>query len=112
MSTVKQQPTSLPPLKRGRKPDPKAEAKNLSGRKYLPTLKSYLAGLRTLYPHHRRVLFYDDVVLSCLMAFFSPTLGSLRRLEDASQVPGVNQYLSVDSVCKSTLSDANQLFDY
>src|SRR5205814_3463708 len=35
----------------------------------------------------------------------------LRCIEDASQLPGVNQHLSVDAVCKSTLSDANALFD-
>jgi hypothetical protein len=87
------------------------EAKNLGGRKYLATLKIYLGGLRTLYPHHRRVLFYDDVVVAYLLAFFNSTLGGLRRIEDASQLPGVNQYLSVESVCKSTLSDANALFD-
>lgn len=28
-----------------------------------------------------------------------------------SQLPGVNRFLDVDAVCKSTLSDANQLFD-
>jgi hypothetical protein len=110
MRPVKQ-PSSFPPLKRGRKKSPKVEAKHLGGRNYLATLKLYLAGLRTLYPHHLRVLFYDDVVLSYLLAFFSPTLGGLRRIEDASQVPGVKQYLSVESVCRSTLSDANALFD-
>jgi hypothetical protein len=110
MRPVKQ-PTSFPPLKRGRKKNPKVQARHLGGRNHLATLKMYLAGLRQLYPHPLRVLFYDDVVLAYLMAFFSPTLGSLRRIEDASQLPGVNQYLSVESVCKSTLSDANALFD-
>ena len=92
----------FPPLKRGRKKSPKVEARHLGGRNYLATLKMHLAGLRTLYPHHLRVLFYDDVVLAYLLAFFSPTPGSLRRIEDASQLPGVKQYLSVESVCKIT----------
>jgi Transposase DDE domain len=64
-----------------------------------------------VYPHPLRVLFYDDVVISYLVAFFSPALRSLRLIEDASQVPGVNRFLNVDAVCSSTLSDANALFD-
>jgi hypothetical protein len=111
MSAVKQTPTSSPPLKRGRKPYPKLKGKELRGRNYLSTLKGYLQGLRTLYPHPLRVLFYDDVVMAYLIAFFNPTLRGLRCIEDASEVPGINQYLSVESVCKSTLSDANALFD-
>jgi hypothetical protein len=86
-------------------------AQELVGRKYLDTVQGYLEGLRGLYPHPNRVLFYDDVVVAYLLAFFNPTLRSLRCIEDASQMPGVNQFLSVESVCKSTLSDANGLFD-
>jgi hypothetical protein len=74
-------------------------------------LDGYLRRLRSVYIHHNRVLFYDDVVVVYLLAFFNPVLRSLRTIEDASQLPGVNQHLSVEAVCKSTLSDANALFD-
>jgi hypothetical protein len=100
-----------PGLKRGRKKRPALEAEQVTGRKYLQILRPYLQRLHAAYPHPLRVLFYDDVVLSYLVAFFSPALRSLRLIEDASQVPGVNKFLNVDAVCSSTLSDANALFD-
>lgn len=83
----------------------------VTGRSYLQILQGYLKRLHAAYPHPNRVLFYDDVVVSYLVAFFSPAVRSLRLIEDASQVPGVNRYLNVDAVCSSTLSDANALFD-
>ena len=87
------------------------QPQEVTGRKYLRILQGYLGRLHLAYPHPLRVLFYDDVVVSYLVAFFSPALRSLRCIEDASQVPGVNKYLNVESVCRSTLSDANSLFD-
>jgi Transposase DDE domain len=57
------------------------------------------------------VLFYDDVVVAYLLAFFNPTLRSLRCIEQASQLPAVNRHLNVRAVCRSTLADANALFD-
>ena len=112
MLFVNPKPRLSLPLKRGRKPRGKIKAKNLGGRKYLETLSNYLDHLRELYSHPLRVLFYDDVVVAYVTAFFNPVMRGLRCIEDASQVPGINQYLSVESVCRSTLSDANQLFDY
>jgi hypothetical protein len=100
-----------PGLKRGRKKRPALQPQQVTGRKYLHILRAYLHRLHAAYSHPNRVLFYDDVVVSYLVAFFSPALRSLRLIEDASQVPGVNQYLNVDAVCSSTLSDANALFD-
>jgi hypothetical protein len=98
-------------LKRGRKNRGALLPEQVTGRKYLQILRGYLHRLHGAYPHPNRVLFYDDVVVSYLVAFFSPAVRSLRLIEDASQVPGVNQYLNVESVCSSTLSDANALFD-
>jgi hypothetical protein len=83
----------------------------LGGKKYLRILQDHLETLRTHYPHPNRILFMDDVLSAYLLAFFNPTLRSLRCIEDASELPAINQYLSVESVCKSTLSDANSLFD-
>jgi hypothetical protein len=100
-----------PGLKRGRKKRAALLPEEVTGRKYLQILSGYLHRLHEAYPHPNRVLFYDDVVVSYLVAFFSPRLRSLRLIEDASQVPGVNKYLNVESVCSSTLSDANALFD-
>lgn len=83
----------------------------LVGRKYLKLLGQHLTFLRTHYAHPNRVLYYDDVLTVYLLAFFNATVRSLRTLEDASRVPGVAALLSVSAVCKSTLSDANALFD-
>jgi hypothetical protein len=101
----------LPPLRRGRKKKEKIKPEQVTGQTYLTLIQAYLGRLRSVYVHHNRVLFYDDVVTMYLVAFFNPVLRSLRCIEDASQLPGINQHLSVDAVCKSTLSDANALFD-
>jgi Transposase DDE domain len=74
-------------------------------------IADYLVRLRGAHAHPNRVLFYDDVVIAYLLAFFNPALRSLRCIEQASQLPGVNQHLNVAAICKSTLSDANALFD-
>jgi hypothetical protein len=83
----------------------------VTGRAYVRLIQDYLTRLRKLYAHHNRVLFYDDVVVVYLLAFFNPVLRSLRTIEDASQLPGINRFLDVEAVCRSTLSVANTLFD-
>jgi hypothetical protein len=86
-------------------------AEEVIGRGYVRLIQGFLERLRNLYAHHNRVLFYDDVVVVYLLAFFNPVLRSLRTIEDASQLPGINRFLDVEAVCKSTLSAANSLFD-
>lgn len=81
------------------------------GRRYLRLLRPYLRRLQAAYPHPNRVLFFDDVLVAYLLAFFNPALRSLRTIEDASAIAGVNQFLNVKTICRSTLSDANALFD-
>jgi hypothetical protein len=100
-----------PAPRRGRKRREKIKPEQVTGQTYLRFLQSYLDRLRRTYVHHNRILFFDDVVTIYLVAFFNPVLRSLRCIEDASQLPGINQHLSVDAICKSTLSDANALFD-
>lgn len=102
---------SSPPLKRGRKTRPKILAEQITGRSYVRLIQDYLLRLRQTYQHPNRVLFYDDVVIVYLLAFFNPAIRSLRCIEHASQLPGVNRFLDVNAVCKSTLADANALFD-
>ena len=102
---------SSSPLKRGRKSRAKVLPEQITGRDYVRVLEDYLARLRGLYAHPNRVLFYDDVVIAYVLAFFNPILRSLRLIEQASQLPGINRFLDVESICKSTLSDANALFD-
>jgi hypothetical protein len=51
------------------------------------------------------------VLVVYLLAFFNPVVRSLRCIEDVSQIPQINRHLEAESVCRSTLSDANKLFD-
>lgn len=104
-------PPAIPGLKRGRKKAAPIRPGQITGQAYLTLIDGYARRLRSLYAHPNRVLFYDDVVTVYLMAFFNPVLRSLRNIEDASQLPGVNQHLSAEAICKSTLGDANALFD-
>lgn len=83
----------------------------LVGRKYIKLLEKYLGDLRRHNPHANRDLFFDDVVTILLLGFFNSDIRSLRKLELFSQVPGINQSLHVDRVCRSTLSEGLKLFD-
>jgi hypothetical protein len=86
-------------------------AEQLLGEKYLALLEGHLRQLHRAYPHPNRVLFYDDLLVAYLLAFFNPTARSLRGIEDLSRLPGAAEHLSVQKVCRSTLSDANRLMD-
>ena len=43
------------------------------------------------------------------MAFFNPTLRTLRTIEDFSQTRQAQKHLSIPKLCKSTFSDFNKL---
>jgi hypothetical protein len=74
-------------------------------------LERHLHALRVVAPHGNRQLFYDDVLIAHLLAFFNPTLRSLRTLEDFSQTRHAQRYLSVRRLCKSTLADFHRTVD-
>jgi hypothetical protein len=104
------QPTS--PLSRpGRKARPPVQGEDLFGGKYVRYLQDHLARLRAAHPHPNRTLFYDDMAVAYLLGFFTPTLRSLRTIEDYSQTEQMRAYLSADRLPRSTLSDANKVFD-
>ena len=104
-------PPPSPRPRRGRKARPRVLPEQVTGRDYVRILQGFLDRLRPAYDHPNRVLHYDTVVVAYLLAFFNPALRSLRCIEDASQLPGVNRFLDVEAVCRSTLADANALFD-
>ena len=81
------------------------------GTKYIRMLEKVLAPLREESTHGNCELFLDDVFVMYLVAFFNPTIRSLRTIEDLSQTPEIQQHLNVAKVCKSTLSDFNKLVD-
>ena len=81
------------------------------GSKYVRLLERHLHQLRDEVPHGNRRLFLDDVLVAYLLAFFNPTIRSLRTLEDFSQTVQVQKHVSIPKLCRSTLSDFNQLVD-
>jgi hypothetical protein len=81
------------------------------GGKYVRLLEKFLHQLRSEEEHGNRQLFLDDVFVAYLLAFFNPTLRSLRTIEDFSQTIQAQRHLSIRKICKSTLSDFNQLAD-
>lgn len=111
---VESPPDSDPPApraKRGRKPAAPVRGEELFGVKYVDTLQQHLARLRAAHAHPNRTLFFDDVAIAYLLAFFTPTIRSLRTIEDFSQTPQMRAAASVERMPRSTLSDANKLFD-
>jgi len=83
----------------------------LIGAKYVRLLEKQLRNLQDEEAHGNRRLFLDDVFVVYLLAFFNPTIRSLRTIEDLSQTQQAQKHLSVDKICKSTLSDFNQFVD-
>jgi transposase len=83
----------------------------LIGAGYLDLLQRHLRRLRKADRHPNRLLHYDDLFAAYLLAFFNPTLRSLRTIEDFSTTPQMQEHLSIDRLCRSTLSDANAVMD-
>lgn len=82
------------------------------GGKYVRLLERQLQALRLEESAHgNRALFLDDVFIAYLLAFFNPTIRSLRTIEDFSQTRQAQKHLSITKVCRSTLSDFNRLAD-
>jgi hypothetical protein len=79
------------------------------GLKYVRLLEKQLDQLRKESAHGNQQLFLDDVFVAYLLAFFNPTVRSLRTIEDLSQTQQLQKHLTIRKICKSTLSDFNQL---
>ncbi len=99
------------PGKPGPRPRPPIRGEDLVGGKYVRLLQGHLARLRAAHAHPNRTLFFDDVAIAYLLAFFTPTLRSLRTIDDFSQTPAMREETSVQRMPRSTLSDANKVFD-
>ncbi|SIO02667.1 Transposase DDE domain-containing protein [Singulisphaera sp. GP187] len=82
------------------------------GAKHIHSIERLIAQLRDQDPHGNRDLFLDDVFVAMLLAFFNPTLRTLRTIEDFSQTRQAQKFLSIQKLCKSTLSDFNKLADH
>ena len=61
--------------------------------------------------HGNRQLFLDDVFLAYLLAFFNPSIRTLRTFEDFSQTQQAQRHLTTARICRSTLSDFHKFVD-
>ena len=81
------------------------------GSKSVRGLLPLLEQLPPLSDHPNRRLQTRDVFVAHLLAFFNPTLRSLRTLEDFSQTRQARRYLAVERLPRSTLADIHRLID-
>lgn len=86
-------------------------AKQIVGRRYVRILEDQLRQLRSRPAHGNRQVFLDHVVVAQLLAFYNPCLRGLRNIEDLFDHPGVRRRFAVPRLPKSTLSDAQAVFD-
>jgi hypothetical protein len=81
------------------------------GGKYVRSLERLLRALRDPAAHGNRSLHLDDVLVCYLLAFFNPSIRSLRTAEDFSRTRQAQRFLSVDRIPRSTLSDFQRVAD-
>ena len=67
--------------------------------------------LHDQHDHPNRTLFFDQVITAHLLAFFNAAMKSLRTIEDVFEVPAIRRRFDLPRIPKSTLADAQRLFD-
>jgi hypothetical protein len=85
--------------------------KHLVAWRLLQPLEHLLQTLRHPDEHGNRRLFAEHLLIAHLVAFFSPALQSLRRIEDVFNHPGARRKYGLPRLPHSTVSDAHALFD-
>jgi hypothetical protein len=81
------------------------------GGKYVRALDRMIRSLRSEDAHGNRSLHLDDVLTCYLLAFFNPSIRSLRTLEDFSETRQAQRFLDVERIPGSTLSDFQRVAD-
>jgi hypothetical protein len=99
------------PKRRGRKPNDKPKASDLRGAKYLSGIMDLLAPLREHCRDPKRRLHFDQYCAWLLLYFFSPTLTSLRGLQQASDLRTVRRKLGLPRFSLGSFSEAGNVFD-
>jgi hypothetical protein len=88
---------------------------DIEGLEYFDTLVPLLACLREFGTERdrsgNRQLFYDQYVCLLLLYFFSPTITSLRALQQASTLEAVQRRLGIRATSLGSFSEAARLFD-
>lgn len=92
------------------RPVPGSE-KQLVGHRVLQPLALWLRELHRQPAHGNRCLFADHLLVAHLVAFLSPALKSLRRIEEVFNHAAARRRFGLPRVPRSTLADAQALFD-
>ena len=91
------------------------QASDIEGLEYFDTLLPLLARLKDIGTERDRAgnrqLFYDQYVCLLLLYFFSPTITSLRALQQASALEAVKRRLGIRATSLGSFSEAARLFD-
>lgn len=82
-----------------------------AGRRLLRPIEDLLRDLHRSPAHGNRTLFYDHVVVAHLLAFFNSSVESLRRIEDVFESRTIRRRLGLPRVPKSTLAEAQAVFE-
>jgi len=85
--------------------------RQIVGRRLIRLLEDQLAHFQRAETHGNRILHYDHVVVAHLIAFFNPSVDSLRTIEDVFEHRRARRLFKLPRVPRSTLSDAQRLFD-
>jgi Transposase DDE domain len=88
---------------------------DIEGLDYFDTLVPLLARLKEIGTDRDRAgnrqLFFDQYVCLLLLYFFSPTITSLRALQQASTLEAVQRRLGIRATSLGSFSEAARLFD-
>src|SRR5260370_3567278 len=88
---------------------------DIEGWEYLDTLVPLLARLKDIGTQRDRAgnrrLFYDQYIGLLLLYFFSPTITSLRGLQQATTLEAVQRRLGIRATSLGSFSEAARLFD-
>jgi len=94
----------------GRKAKPKVQEDKLVHLRVIEKVLEFRSQITPEESHGNTKLQLADALVVMLGAFFNPYVRSLRLVEQLSQTQWVQRELSVDRVCRSTLSDAFKRF--
>jgi hypothetical protein len=81
------------------------------GRRFIRLIEAQLEHLHSQPCHGNRGFCYDELVIAHLLAFFNPGNDSLRKIEDIFSNKKIRSRFGIGRVPKSTLSDAQRVFD-
>jgi Transposase DDE domain len=88
---------------------------DIEGLEYFDALMPLLASLREIGTERDRAgnrqLFFDQYICLLLLYFFSPTITSLRALQQASNLEAVQRRLGIRPTSLGSFSEAARLFD-